>query len=181
MKEQWKMAKRTGRCLENETGAALVIGLIMIVVLTLVAVASTYTSVFENKLSGNKRGAADAFYATDGCIQSVEARATNFDVNSYTSVPNSTDLPQTLRHERIVGRYQTPPFDFAGLGAFFATDPQRENFRIPGGEGEGTQNYESDHFIIDCNGIDQTGGSLSGCQSQVRVKVANRRMVSQEN
>jgi hypothetical protein len=65
---------------KNQSGVALVIALIMIVVLTLIGLASTYTSIFEIKLSGNKRGTTDAFYAADSGLQVVVTNVRNFDL-----------------------------------------------------------------------------------------------------
>jgi len=42
--------------LNNQSGAALVIALVIMIVLTVIALAATFTSIFEIKLSGNKRG-----------------------------------------------------------------------------------------------------------------------------
>ena len=71
--------------LSNQSGAALVIALVMIIVLTLIGLASTFTSTFEIKLSGNKRGSTDAFYSADSGVQVVLARIENFDLPSkYT-------------------------------------------------------------------------------------------------
>ena len=60
------------------SGVALVIALIMIVVLTLIGLASTYTSTFEMKQSGNKRGTTDAFYAADSGVEVVVSNVDNF-------------------------------------------------------------------------------------------------------
>jgi hypothetical protein len=51
--------------LKDQSGTALVIALIMIVVLTLIGLASTFTSTFETSLSGNKRLSTDAFYIAE--------------------------------------------------------------------------------------------------------------------
>lgn len=74
------MSMKRNLILEDQSGVALVIALIMIVILTLLGVASTYTSTFEVKLSGNKRGTTDAFYAADSGVQVVVANINNFDL-----------------------------------------------------------------------------------------------------
>ena len=48
---------------KSESGAALVIALIMMIVLTLIGLASTFTSTFEIILSGEKKRSTDAFMA----------------------------------------------------------------------------------------------------------------------
>jgi hypothetical protein len=66
--------------LRNQTGSALVIGLLMMVLLTLIGLGSLLTSTFEITLSGNKRGATDAFYAAESGIEVVMANIENFDL-----------------------------------------------------------------------------------------------------
>src|SRR4030043_1479751 len=95
------MAIKLDNTLKNQSGAALVIALIMMIVLTLIGLASTFTSTFEIRLSGNKRGSTDAFYAAEGGIQATLANPANFTPSSYTLIPNSSGLPVDLRNEPI--------------------------------------------------------------------------------
>jgi type IV pilus assembly protein PilX len=106
------MSKRICYPLGNQSGVALVIALIMIVVLTLIGLASTYTSTFEIKLSGNKRGTTDAFYAADSGVQVSLANVENFSLpgkyvdNKYDpftdpSNPNPTKAKVTITHDII--------------------------------------------------------------------------------
>jgi type IV pilus assembly protein PilX len=74
------MSIKTNFILKDQSGVALVISLIMIVILTLIGVASTYTSTFEIRLSGNKRGSTDAFFAADSGVQVVVTNIKNFDL-----------------------------------------------------------------------------------------------------
>jgi PilX N-terminal len=64
----------------DQSGVALVIALILMIVLTLIGLASTFSSTYEIKLSGNKRGSTDAFYAADSGAQVVVANIKNFDL-----------------------------------------------------------------------------------------------------
>jgi len=104
------MAIKTDTILKDQSGVALVIALIMMIVLTLIGLASTYTSIFEIKLSGNKRGSTDAFYAGDSGIQVVVANIQNFDLpgkyvdNKYDPFtdpnnPNPTKAKVTINHD----------------------------------------------------------------------------------
>jgi Tfp pilus assembly protein PilX len=77
------MAPKADSILKNQSGMALVVALIMIVVLTLIALASSYTSIFEIKLSGTKRASADAFYAADAGVSQITTNTANFNLNSY--------------------------------------------------------------------------------------------------
>ena len=95
--------------LRNQSGAALVIALIMIIVMTLIVLAASFTSTFEIKLAGNKRGSTDAFFASDSGVQSVMARGENFDLpgkysgdkyNPFTDAnnPNPTNAKAVIEH-----------------------------------------------------------------------------------
>ena len=77
------MATKADSILKNQSGMALVIALIMIIVLTLIALASSNTSIFEIKLSGAKRASTDAFYAADTGISEITTNIANFNLNSY--------------------------------------------------------------------------------------------------
>ena len=66
--------------LKNQTGMALVIALLMMIVLTLIGLASVFTSSFELKLAGNKRGSTDAFYAADTGVHVSMANVRNFNL-----------------------------------------------------------------------------------------------------
>jgi Tfp pilus assembly protein PilX len=83
------MATKANIILKNQSGTALVVALIMIIVITLIALASIYTSIFEIKLSGNKRGSTDAFYAADTGISEITTNIANFNLNSYNAHTNT--------------------------------------------------------------------------------------------
>lgn len=85
------MATKADSILKNQSGMALVVALIMIIVLTLIALASSYTSIFEIKLSGTKRASTDAFYAADTGISEITTNTANFNLNSYDA--NNTYTP----------------------------------------------------------------------------------------
>ena len=126
--------------LKNESGAALVIALIMIIVMTLIVLAASFTSIFEIKLAGNKRGSTNAFFAADSGVQVVVADSANFDlpgkydVNGkyhYSSNPNPTNADIIIYHNST----QT--------GA-----PRGMGFSATG-------NYGFMHYLIESTGQDQ--------------------------
>jgi type IV pilus assembly protein PilX len=162
--------------LRNQSGAALVIALIMMVVLTLIGLASSYTSIFEIKLSGNKRGATDAFYTADGGVQSVKVNLTNFTApDGYTAV-NPDILPVDLRNESINQRRTNPTFSLPE-GVNFSVQPQVVVYHTttesaPRGLGmSATGNIEYSYYIIDSIGRDQIDSSIIPANCQVREKV----------
>jgi hypothetical protein len=72
------MNKKYVEFIKNESGVALVIALVMMTVLTLIGLASTFTSTFEMMLSGEKRRSTDAFYAADSGANVTLLRYVNF-------------------------------------------------------------------------------------------------------
>jgi Tfp pilus assembly protein PilX len=77
------MAAKAGSILKNQSGMALVIALMMMIVLSLIALVSSSTSIVEIKLSGVKRASTDAFYAADTGISAITTNIANFNLNSY--------------------------------------------------------------------------------------------------
>ncbi len=128
----------------NQSGMALVIALILMVVLTLIGLASTLSSTFEIKLSGNKRGSTGAFYSADTGVHVVMSNIRNFDLpgqyvdNKYNPFadsnnpnPNPTNASVTIQH--LSNRTGAP----RGLGL------------------SATGNYDFTYYLIDSTGQDQ--------------------------
>jgi hypothetical protein len=163
----------------NQSGSALVIALIMMIVLTVVALASSLTSIFDIKLSGNKRGMTDAFYVADGGVQAVLPRVANFHIDSsYTAVNDTGTLPEALRTERI-DKKKTGAVLSLPSGVIFADPPDIIIYHTsmtgaPKGTGfSATGSFEYQYFIIDSIGYDQldTLSKSSKSRCEVRQKV----------
>jgi hypothetical protein len=100
------MKKRLILLTKDESGVALVVALILMIVFTLIGLASTFSSTYEIKLSGNKRGSTDAFYAADSGVQVTTANIKNFDLPGQyidekynpTLNPNPTLASVTIQH-----------------------------------------------------------------------------------
>ncbi len=142
----------------DQSGAVLVIALIMMIVLTLIGISASFTSIFEIMISGHKRASTDAFYSADTGIQAVVANIDNFDLtgkyvdnkyNPFTDPknPNPTNARVIITHDTI---QQGSP---RGLG-----------FSAAG-------NYEFRHFLIESTGQDQidTGTNRSTCTIEQKV------------
>jgi hypothetical protein len=151
------MAKKTN-LLKDQSGAILVIALIMMVVLTLIGIAGSFTSIFEIMISGHKRGSTDAFYSADSGVQVVVANLDNFDLtgkyvaNQYNPFsdlnnPNPTNARVTITYDTV---QQGSP---RGLG-FSATG-----------------NYEFKHFLMESTGQDQTESSSNKSTCTIQQKV----------
>ena len=170
------MTIRIHTLLDNQSGAALVIALIMIIVLTLIGLASTFTSIFEIKLSGNKRGSTDAFYTADGGAQGVIANLGNFNVPGNFNPVAPSSLPPYLQTEPIDSMFASPTLSLPS-GVNFVDPPQVTIYHTtrtsaPRGLGfSATGNIEYEHYIVDSLGRDQMDSSLIRSNCQVREKV----------
>ncbi len=168
------MAIKLNHLRKNQSGSALVIALIMMIVLTLIGLASMFTSTFEIKLSGNKRASTDSFYAAEGGVQATLANPANFTPSSYTLIPNSGSLPEDLRNEPIDKRLTAPTLSLPP-GINFSDQPRVAIYHLSRTGGEGTQGYTVDSYIIDSVGRDQIGSGVSRSTSEQREKWVMRR------
>lgn len=87
--------------LKNESGMALVIALVIMTVLTLIGLASTFTSTFEILLSGEKRRSTDAFYSADSGGNILVRNYLNFvpgrvNYNPFTDQNNPNPNPTNV-------------------------------------------------------------------------------------
>jgi hypothetical protein len=159
MKGESFMKIKKNSILKNQSGAALVIALIMMVVLTLIGLASIFTSTFEMKISGNKRGSTNAFYSSDGGIQVLTANVGNFNFNArtypytnpFTDAANNNPNPTNAAAANIT-------YNSSMLGA-------------PRGVGISATNFEFQHYLVTCTGRDPTDLNLnpSTCVTQEKV------------
>lgn len=145
---------------KDESGAALVIALIMLIVLTLIGLAATFTSTFEVILSGNKRGATDAFYAAESGIQVVVANLDNFNLpgkyvnNQYKPFADPNNPNPNPTHADVTITYF----------------PNRSE--APRGSGYGaTGQFEFVHYQIDSIGQDQLEQNPMKANCEIREKV----------
>jgi hypothetical protein len=167
--------------LKEQSGAALVIALMMMVVLTLIGLASTFASIFEAKLSGIKRESTAAYYAADAATQAVFNNDGNFQ-------PQPTDVPitnpQGQRPPDLLGepidRVQPAPIIQLPSGVGFSDPPQVAIYHLRREGGEGSQ-YAWNGYIIGAVGKDQStpvGTRKSECT--VRQKWILRNVLDEE-
>jgi hypothetical protein len=171
-KEQKVMDKKSNLIFSNESGAALVVALLMIVVLSLIGLASSSSSTFEIRLSGNKRGATDAFYSADSGLQSVTGSVASF---TCTQNPTPPALPAELVTEGIDLKNTNPTFTLP-TGYSFRDQPQVTVYhttvtKAPRGLGLSATAFLYNYYIIDAVGKDQTDVSLTKSNCEIREKV----------
>ena len=144
--------------LKDQSGVVLVISLMLLVVITLITLASTFTSTVEVKLGGNKRGSTDAFYAAESGIQVAAANVDNFNLSGkYTD--NKYDPFTDPKNSNPTGAKVTIYHDATQQGA-----PRGLGFSATG-------NFEFSHFLIELTGQDQAESSpiRSTCTVQEKV------------
>lgn len=180
------MATKNKLFLQNQSGAALVIALIILVVLTLISLSSSITSITEIKLSGNKRGSTDAFYTADGGIQATIANLANFSSSSsdYVLIANTGNINQDILNQSVDKQLPDNKVTFPA-GVTFTSRPtvviyHETSTGAPKGLGvSATGNVGFEYYIIDSTGMDQTGTDLLRSKSEV-VTTAVRIMPSQQ-
>ena len=168
------MLKEPKLILGNQSGAALVVALLMIVMLSLIAIASSSNSTFEIRLSGNKRGSTDAFYTADGGAKAVLPDITNFNISSGYTTSLGT-LPSELQTESI-DQKRTSPTLVVPSGVSFASSPQVTIYhtsiaKVPRGLGTSALAFKYNYYIIDSIGQDQMDFSLIRSNCEVREKI----------
>jgi hypothetical protein len=166
------MLKESKLILGNQSGVALVVALLMIVILSLMGIASSSNSTFEIKLSGNKRGTTDAFYAADGGSKSVLPNIANFNTSSGY-ITNLGTLPTELQSESIDMRMIAPALD---LPVPFTTQPQVTIYhttatKVPRGLGMSAIAFLYNYYIVDAIGQDQMDLSLIRSNCEIREKI----------
>ncbi len=124
--------------LKNQSGAALVIALVMMIVLTLIGLASIFSSTFEIKLSGNKRCSTDAFYAADSGVQVLVANVNNFNPGTH-AYPYDPFTDKVANPDNPTKAAANITYITAQLGA-------------PRGYGFSALNFEFEHFLIQSTG-----------------------------
>ena len=171
------MDSKNHSTLKDQSGVALVIAILMLLILTLIGTASVTTSTYEIRLSGSKRGSTDAFYATDGGIQSVLAESENFNHSAHFVPVELKALPDDLQDQSIDSKFSSPSLPLP-KGVSFVDPPKITIFHArqtnaPRASGFSAINFEYDHFIIDSVGMDQTDVGLGRSSSHIREKIVN--------
>jgi hypothetical protein len=152
------MTSKKKTLLKNQSGTALVVALIMMVVITLIALASSYTSIFEIRISGNKRGKTNAFYSAEAGINAIQPYISNFDVSKYiTLIPNTTSQYNPFSDASI-------PNPTSAQGNIVAFLNQKEPPR-GGGWGQGVAYM---YYQVQSIGHDTAG---SGATSEIRQDI----------
>ena len=173
------MGRKTNRILNDQSGFAFLIALMMMVVLTLLGIAAMSSSTVETQLSGNRRGATNALYTADASAQSVLAGIGNFAADDGTKFKtvDISKLPVDLKDEPIDKSYSSPSFALPP-GVTFKHNPQVTIYHMtqknaPRGAGFSAINFGFEHLLIDSVGKDQVGAASNGSTCQIRERVVS--------
>ena len=157
MKGESFMEIKKNSILKNQSGAALVIALVMMVVFTLIGLASIFTSTFEMKISGNKRGSTNAFYSADGGIQVLTANVGNFSTSTHT-YPYTQAFTDGANNNPTNAAAANITYNSSMLGA-------------PRGLGVSATNFEFQHYLITCKGTNPADLNLNPSTCFIQEKV----------
>ena len=131
----------------RERGAALIIGLVLLVILTLLAVAGMNTATLELQMAGNEQYQQRAFEAAETAIeQAIETGSYNTnvpDIRATTTVPGTNDT-----WEFVMG-----------------FDPDTGATPIPGGGYSLGSGFQAYHFNIRAIGRSERGARAEHEQS----------------
>ena len=182
-KGAYDMDSRNHSIRNDQSGIALVIAILMLLILTLMGTASVTTSTYEIRLSGSKRGSTDAFYATDGGIQSALAEIENFNLSARFVPVDLKTLPDDLQDQSIDSKFSSPSLPLPP-GVSFVDPPKitifhTQQMNAPRGSGFSAIGFEYEHFIVDSVGTDQMDLGLVKSSSHIREKIVNVRPTPQ--
>ncbi len=153
----------------RQDGAALVVGLILLLVLTLLAVSGMTTASLELQMAGNEQYQERAFqFADAGIEQTMDAGVfnTNTVIGAYDNVAAINPVP-----DRGTGRPITNCPEVAGAAdgeqceVFMRFDLQAGQTAVPGGGYSIGTGFEAYHFIIDSYGTANRGALSEHRQS----------------
>jgi type IV pilus assembly protein PilX len=150
-------------------GAALVVGLLLLLVVTILAISGITTAVLELQMAGNRQFQERAFQAAEAGIEQAMASAvynTNQTRGTYTGI--GTVSPQPVRGAGIAITNCPEP---SGADAdeqcefFMRFDDQSGSTPVPGGGYSLGTGFEAYHFIVDSYGSAERGASSTHEQS----------------
>jgi hypothetical protein len=143
------MNKKYVEITKNESGVALVIALVMMTVLTLIGLASTFTSTFEIMLSGEKRRSTDAFYAADSGANVILLRYVNFAPGRINYDP-FTD-PANNNPTNVIAKIDFDSFKMSPPKGFTSVNLDYAYFWIDSRGNDGTSMTNRSTCTIDMN------------------------------
>ncbi|MFZ3089485.1 MAG: PilX N-terminal domain-containing pilus assembly protein [Nitrospirota bacterium] len=109
--------------LKNEKGAALLMALIMLLLLTLIGFAAITTSSVEVQISGNQRLANTAIYAAEAAIESIRQELSNCSTAEVITLTNATSASPNPNYAIYAGIQSYPSKGTLGQGDRWTKSP----------------------------------------------------------
>ncbi len=146
----------------GEAGAALVVGLILLLVLTLLAISGMTTASLELLMAGNEQYQERAFQAADAGVEQALAAGiynTNVPVGTYDNVAALRPVPTrgTGQADRRTAPKSTAPTDAQQCEYFMRFDHQSGQTPVPGGGYSIGTGFDAYHFVVDSFGTSDRG------------------------
>jgi type IV pilus assembly protein PilX len=153
----------------QEQGAALVVGLILLLVLTLLAISGMTTASLELQMAGNAQYQERAFQMADAGVEQAMAAGvfnTNTVIGTYDNPAAVNPVPDRGTGQQIANCAEVAtPADGEQCEYFLRFDQQAGQTEVPdGGYSIGT-GFQAYHFIIDSYGVAERGGASEHRQS----------------
>jgi type IV pilus assembly protein PilX len=164
---------------QNERGAALVVGLLLLLVLTILAVSGMTTASLEMLMAGNEQYQERAFQAADSGVERAITAGiynTNATIGTYTTTGGPNVPPQPVRGTGQDGCVQDIPADAGDDNSdstdcyeyFVRFDEQSGTTPVPGGGYSLGTGFNAYHFVVDSFG-ESNRGAVSDHQASFYV------------
>jgi len=157
---------RTGST--RQQGAALVVGLILLLVLTLLAISGMTTASLELQMAGNEQYQERAFQGADAGIEQAMAAGvfnTNAQVGAYDNAAAVNPIPDRGTGRQITNCPDAGAADGQQCEYFMRFDIQNGQTAVPGGGYSIGTGFEAYHFVIDSYGTADRGAMSEHRQS----------------
>jgi hypothetical protein len=128
--------------LRSQQGAALVIAIMILLLLTILGIYAVTTSTLETKIAGNERVLKDAFYSADGGIDCSRMVITLFITQQNPTLPSRTSVNnQNNFRDEVLGTTAVSPlpfvnFDYQYVGSNTSTRITVDRLRVEDPAGE---------------------------------------------
>jgi Tfp pilus assembly protein PilX len=155
-----RISKGSGfRPMKGESGVALIMALLMMVILSFMGLSALFTSSDEIILSANYKGGREAFFAADGGVQYVHEDSVYFIESNYAG-PGSSFLGGFPRVGISLSNNGT---NANGAVTFMASGAP------PVGSGTSITTHKADYYTIASTGTGSNGSQQK--QAEVMAKI----------
>jgi hypothetical protein len=137
-------------------GAALVVGLLLLLVLTLLAISGLSTATLELQMAGNQQYQEQAFQAADaGVEQAIAAGVFTTDLPASYKAGGGVNPPTPIRGEgtQIAGCENQGDDADQQCEYFIRFDQETGTTPVPGGGYSLGSGFEALHFVVDSYGV----------------------------